>query len=201
MLDFVNDPQFVLEAFQPHYRDARLSDVSDPNVVTDLKDKLDQPGIYLESEVGAAATVEVFKRGNNALTAAVAPGKSRFVARYAAALDANDGEAKDRLDIFRSDLTSFVNAYDFLSQILNFEDVAIEKFALYARALARVIRDKAMYTPIDLSGVELTAYSIHKNSAIELRLSGEGNSIRSPRVAPKSRSTRSSRGCGKPSSN
>ena len=174
VLDFVNDPQLVLEAFQPYYRDARLSDVSDPNVVTDLKDKLDQSGIYLESEIETAAAVETFKKGNNALTAAVTPGKSRFVARYEAAIETKDGEAKDRLDIFRSDLTSFVNAYDFLSQILNFEDVAIEKFALYARALARVIRDQAMYTPIDLSGVELKGYTLHKNSAIELKLSGEG---------------------------
>jgi type I restriction enzyme, R subunit len=174
VLDFVNDPQLVLEAFQPYYRDARLSDVSDPNVVADLKDKLDQSGIYEESEIEAAAAVEVFKKGNNALSAAVAPGKSRFAARYKAAVEAKDGEAKDRLDIFRSDLTSFVNAYDFLSQILNFEDVAIEKFALYARALARVIRDHTLYVPIDLSGVELMGYTIHKNSAIDLTLSGEG---------------------------
>jgi type I restriction enzyme, R subunit len=174
VLDFVNDPQLVLEAFQPYYRDARLSDVSDPNVVTDLKDKLDQSGIYLESEIEAAAAVEVFKKGNNALSAAVAPGKSRFLARYEAAVKDKDGEAKDRLDIFRSDLTSFVNAYDFLSQILNFEDVAIEKFALYARALARVIRATELYTPIDLSGVELMGYTIHQNSAIPLILDGEG---------------------------
>jgi type I restriction enzyme, R subunit len=174
VLDFVNDPQLVLEAFQPYYRDARLSDVSDPNVVTDLKDKLDQSDIYLESEIEAAAAVEVFKKGNNALSAAVAPGKSRFLARYEAAVKDKDGEAKDRLDIFRSDLTSFVNAYDFLSQILNFEDVAIEKFALYARALARVIRAQDLYVPIDLSGVELMGYTIHKNSAIDLSLTGEG---------------------------
>jgi type I restriction enzyme R subunit len=174
VLDFVNDPQLVLEAFQPYFRDARLSDVSDPNVVTDLKDKLDQSGVYEESEVEAAAAVEVFKKGNNALSAAVAPGKSRFAARYKAAVEGKDGEAKDRLDIFRSDLTSFVNAYDFLSQILNFEDVAIEKFALYARALARVIRDQTLHTPIDLTGVELMGYTIHKNSAIDLTLTGEG---------------------------
>jgi len=174
VLDFVNDPQLVLEAFQPYYRDARLSAVSDPNVVTDLKDKLDLSGIYLESEVEAAASVEVHKKGNNALSAAVAPGKSRFAVRYKAAVDDKDGEAKDRLDIFRADLTSFVNAYDFLSQVLNFEDVAIEKFALYARALARVIREQTLFTPIDLSGVELMGYTIHKNSAIGLVLSGEG---------------------------
>ena len=174
VLDFVNDPQLVLEAFQPYYRDARLSAVSDPHVVTDLKDKLDESGIYLESEIDAAAAVEVFKKGNSALSAAVAPGKSRFHARYVAAVEAGDGEGKDRLDIFRSDLTAFVNAYDFLSQILNFENVAIEKFALYARALARVIRAENLYQPIDLTGVELIGYGIRKNSAIELRLSGEG---------------------------
>ena len=32
MLDFVNDPQDVLEEFQKHYETATLDSVSDPNL-------------------------------------------------------------------------------------------------------------------------------------------------------------------------
>jgi type I restriction enzyme R subunit len=175
VLDFVNDPQEILEAFQPYFRDAQLSAVSDPNVVTDLKDKLDASGIYEEHEVDAAAAVEVFGKGNNALAAAVAPGKERFATRYRAAVDAADGEARDRLDLFRSDLTAFVNAYDFLSQVLDFEDTGIEKLSLYARALARLIRDTVVDLPIDLAGVELIGYGIRPTGTQALKLTGEGD--------------------------
>jgi type I restriction enzyme, R subunit len=175
VLDFVNDPQEILEAFQPYFRDAQLSAVSDPNVVTDLKDKLDASGIYEEHEVDAAAAAEVFGKGNNALAAAVAPGKERFATRYRAAVDAGDGEARDRLDLFRSDLTAFVNAYDFLSQVLDFEDTAVEKLSLYARALARLIRDTVVDLPIDLAGVELIGYGIRPTGTQILNLTGEGD--------------------------
>lgn len=175
VLDFVNDPAEILKAFQPYFRDAQLSAVSDPNVVTDLKDKLDASGIYEEHEVDAAAAVEIFSKGNNALAAAVAPGKDRFANRYRVAVEAHDGEARDRLDLFRSDLTAFVNAYDFLSQVLNFEDTAVEKLALYARALARLIRESVVDLPIDLAGVELIGYGIRPSDAIDLKLTGEGD--------------------------
>ena len=31
MLDFFNDPQDILDSFQPYYQTAELADVSDPN--------------------------------------------------------------------------------------------------------------------------------------------------------------------------
>ena len=60
VLDAVDGPREILEAFQPFYRDARLSAVSDPNVVTDLKDALDAFGNHEENEVDAAARAEMF---------------------------------------------------------------------------------------------------------------------------------------------
>lgn len=173
VLDFVNDPDDIRDAFQPYYRDARLSGVSDPNIVVDLKDKLDAFGIYEQHEVDAAAAVELLSKGNNALAAAVAPGKQRFTVRYRDAVDAKDGEARDRLDIFRSDLTAFVHAYDFMSQVLNFEDTGIEKLSIYARALARLIRESVIDLPIDLASVELIGFGIRKDETRHLELDGD----------------------------
>ena len=50
ILDFVNEPQDVLESFLPYYRTAALADVSDPNQVHALFDKLASAGIYQCSE-------------------------------------------------------------------------------------------------------------------------------------------------------
>ncbi|MDJ0379147.1 type I restriction endonuclease [Cryobacterium sp. PH31-L1] len=176
VLDFVNEPDVILESFEPYYRDARLSATSDPNLVTDLRDKLDASGIYEEFEVDAAARAELTTSpGNSALTAAVGPGKSRFKKRYEAAVLGTDTEEKDRLENFRSDLTAFINAYDFLSQVLNYEDTGIEKLAIYARALARVIRADTLHQAIDLTGVELIGFSMRKKDTVHISLGAGGD--------------------------
>ncbi|WBM80676.1 hypothetical protein KIV56_04565 [Cryobacterium breve] len=173
VLDFVNDPEVIRESFEPYFRDAKLSAVSDPNIVHDIKTKLDSLHIYEEYEVDAAAVVEVFKKGNNALTAAIAPGKERFNTRYEAAVLAGDRVEVDRLELFRSDLTSYINAYDFLSQIINYEDTAVEKHALYYRALARVIREDNRRSPIDLASVALIGYSLKKHDTQNIGLGND----------------------------
>ncbi len=40
VLDFFNDPQDILDAFQPYYQTAELADVSNPDQVYDLFEKL-----------------------------------------------------------------------------------------------------------------------------------------------------------------
>lgn len=173
VLDFVNDPEVIRESFQPYFRDARLTEVSDPNVVVDLRAKLEAYGIWEWHEVEAAAIAQLLERGNNAYFAAIEPGRSRFVTRLEQALAAHEAAEAEKLHLFRSDLTSFVNAYDFLSQVVNFENTDLEKLSIYARGLARLIREEVMRVPIDLSGVELVSYSVKKQPDASLVLDGD----------------------------
>jgi type I restriction enzyme R subunit len=176
VLDFVNDPEVIRESFEPYFRDARLSNVSDPNFVVDLRGKLEAYGIWEWHEVEAAtrAQLESTKTGmgNNAYFSAIEPGRSRFVTRLTDALASHDLAEAEKLYLFRSDLTSFVNAYDFLSQVINFENTDLEKLSIYARGLARLIREENLRVPIDLSGVELVSYSIKKLPDADLGLDG-----------------------------
>ena len=59
VLDFVNDPDEVLAAFQVYYETAELSGVTDPNLILDLKAKLDASGHYDEFEVDRVVHVEL----------------------------------------------------------------------------------------------------------------------------------------------
>ncbi|PKN50432.1 MAG: type I restriction endonuclease subunit R, partial [Deltaproteobacteria bacterium HGW-Deltaproteobacteria-16] len=51
VVDFVNKPEEVLAAFRMYYATAELSGVTDPNMVYDLRTKLDGAGHYDEFEV------------------------------------------------------------------------------------------------------------------------------------------------------
>lgn len=58
-LDFVNDPAEVLEAFKAYYATAELSATTDPNLVYDLRAKLDTAGHYDDYEVERVVRVEL----------------------------------------------------------------------------------------------------------------------------------------------
>ena len=51
VLDFFNEPQEILDAFQPYYQTAELADVSNPDIVYDLAEKLKAIRIFLMTEV------------------------------------------------------------------------------------------------------------------------------------------------------
>ena len=87
VVDFVNDPAAIQEAFEPYFTDAFLETATDPNLVHDFAAKLDTAAIYTQAEIDQCAEAFVRGKGNNALAAAIGPGKKRFADRYNAALD------------------------------------------------------------------------------------------------------------------
>jgi len=169
VLDFVNQAEDVLAAFLEYYEGAHLTEASDPNLVFDQWDKLEAVGVF--SDVDVQATAQAYfgsgesKPLQGKLSAALSPVRNRFNTAYArAAADADSGEL-DRLDTFRRDLRTFVNTYDFLSAIVDYEDTELEKRALFARMLAEVLKDSQRHEPsIDLSDVTLTHHALHKQA-------------------------------------
>ena len=156
VLDFVNKPEEILAAFQPYYRAAQLEDVSDPNIVHELQVKLDQVGVYLPSEVEqfAAAFFDP-KRKQAALHAYLKPAADRF--------HELEDNTPEEADTFRKDLGTFLRMYDFLSQIVPYDDPDLEK--LYAFGKNLMPRISTPNTPglLELDDdVRLTHYRLQK---------------------------------------
>jgi type I restriction enzyme R subunit len=59
VLDFVNSGDDILKAFRTYYETATLADVTDPNLVYDLRAKLDSSGHYDDFEVDRVVKVEL----------------------------------------------------------------------------------------------------------------------------------------------
>ena len=88
ILDFVNDPDEVLAAFQTYYETAELAGVTDPHLIFDLRAKLDASGHYDEYEVDRVAVVELNPQASQAmLIAAIEPVADRLLKRYKAAFE------------------------------------------------------------------------------------------------------------------
>jgi type I restriction enzyme R subunit len=80
-------------------------------------------------------------------------------------------EEKDLLEIFKKDLGTFVRFYEFMSQIVDYNDKNLEKLCLYARNLQPMLREAVMEEDdIDLSNVELSHYRLSKIRQQDLSL-------------------------------
>lgn len=57
--------------------------------------------------------------------------------------------------MFRKDVATFVRLYDFMSQIVDYADVGLEKLSIFLRLLERVIRPENWSSDVDLGDVTL----------------------------------------------
>lgn len=203
ILDFFNEPQDILDAFLPYYTRAELTDVTDPQIIYDLQKRLDAEGIYHWQEVEAFALAFFDpKAAASKLSYYCQPARERFARRYQLAGEARRqawdfkrsaeangdgaglkkaehalkeaGEQVDQLDLFRKNLQSFVRLYEFLSQIVPYEDRELEQLCVYARHLHPLLRiDRLQEDDIDVSELQLTHYRLTKRAEHKLRLSEE----------------------------
>ncbi|MFN8710190.1 MAG: UvrB domain 3-containing protein, partial [Planctomyces sp.] len=195
VLDFVNDPEDVLSAFKTYYSTAELSDATDPNIVLNLRSKLDATGYYDEFEVNRVVQVELNPKSKQSdLQAAVNPVADRLVKQFAAAKLAfreateakNDKAAqaaKDTMDsllLFRTDMTTYQRAYAFLSQIINYGNTEFEKRSIFFKHLLRLLKFGREREGIDLSQVVLTHHNL-KNKGKQAMKLADGEY---PKLAP-----------------
>lgn len=100
VVDFVNNPQVVLDAFAKYDAGARIQTVQDPNVVYDLQAELDKAGIY------TAAEVEAYTKARFKSAAAYAAGEQAQHKELYAATSAPTQRFNDRLRDLRAEIQS-----------------------------------------------------------------------------------------------
>jgi len=84
------------------------------------------------------------------------------------------GEQVDQLDLFRKNLQSFVRLYEFLSQIVPYEDRELEQLCVYAKHLHPLLRvDRLQQDDVDVGELQLSHYRLSKRAEHQLRLGEE----------------------------
>jgi len=175
VLDFVNSSDEILTAFRTYYDTAELEGVTDPNIVLDLKAKLDASGHYDEFEVDRVASVEMDPRAKQGdLIAAIEPVADRLLRRFRAAQDRllnarerNDdgaaGDAQDEINaliLFKNDMSAYHRMYSFLSQIFDYGSTPVEKRFLFYKRLVPLLEFGRERDGVDLSKVVLTHHTL-----------------------------------------
>ena len=129
VLDFVNDPETIKEAFSPYYTCTELENETDPNILYDIQRTLEGYGVFYPEEV--EAFVKEFTRKNSTRNQAA------LHSHTDPAVDRFEGLEEEQQTDFRDSLQTFVRLYDFICQIAYFPDPALEKLSIFGRFLLR----------------------------------------------------------------
>lgn len=195
VLDFANDTADVLAAFKTYHTTAELADVTNRNIVFDLRSKLDAAGHYDDFEVERVVAVELKPNAKQSeLAAAVEPVVDRLHKKYKAALAAlktaletknakGAQDAKDERDallLFQRDMSTFQRVYTYLSQIFDYGNTDIEKRSIFYKHVLRLLEFGRERDGVDLSKVVLTHHNLKKLGVQPMPL-GTGES---PKLQP-----------------
>ena len=158
VLDFVNEAEEVQEAFKPYYEQTRIEDRADPHLLYALKHRLDDFQVYWLQEVDDFAKVFFKPPGQQReadkglLHKCVDPAVGRF-----------GSEPEERQADFRHQLGTFLRLYAFLSQVVSFADLDLEKRYAFGRLLAAKLPTGGDGGPLVIDGdVRLAYYRLTK---------------------------------------
>lgn len=158
VLDFVNEEQDIKDSFQPYYELTTVDESVDPDHLYDLKSKIESAQVIWETEIENFSKVyfkpktELSVTDHAELNATIDPAVDRF----------REMETQEQQDDFKHALTSFVRLYAFLSQIMPFGDMELEKLYTYSRFLLKKL-PKIETDPFHLGDeVDLEYYRLQK---------------------------------------
>ena len=170
VLDFVNSAEDIQKAFEPYYEETVLEKETDPNVVYDLKNTLDEYRVYQQLEINGFA--DVWYSAENQEYSDL----GKLKAKIQPALDRYDALESEKKDMFKSTLARFNRIYSFITQVCRFFDKQLHKFSIYSKFLLIILpKDSSEKVYID-DKVLLEYYKLEKDfdGSIKLEPTDDG---------------------------
>ena len=161
VLDFVNDPQNVQDSFQPYYEGTILEEETDPNRLYSIKDEIDEFHLFSDEDINNY--VDTFYKEEIPLE------------ELQGILDSVVIEWKtleeEEQELFRAHIYSFIRLYGYISQIITFKDIDLEKLFIFLRGLSKKLprRDKDKLSDI-LTSIDLEYFKIEKKHTSTIKL-------------------------------
>ena len=166
VLDFFNTVEDIKISFDPFYTSTTLSSATDINVLHELKDSLDDSGIYEQSEVEDFNEKYFNKIDAQFLSPIIDVAAQRFVSDL-------ELEEKDKAD-YKIKAKQFVKIYGQVAAILPYEMMAWEKLFWFLKFLIPKLKiEDPQSDALDklLESVDLSTYGLERvklNAAISL---------------------------------
>ena len=175
VVDFVNETSAILDSFKPYYRGAHIEDEIPANALADLGDTLDAAAFYTPEELDKLADAYIAREDSETLQSLVSPIRGRWNDHMRDARLKLDKEAYEEGKTFRANLIKYAHAWEFLSQIVDFQDALLHKRAIVAGLLSKNLNLERQDDDDDYTvGIELVGVAVEPIAdAIDLGLASE----------------------------
>ncbi|SFC29248.1 type I restriction enzyme, R subunit [Flexibacter flexilis DSM 6793] len=156
VLDFFNASQDIKNAFDLYYSSTSLLEATDVNVLHDLKDALDDSGVYEQSEITQFNELFFRQEEGEIITSLI----DTAAARFNEELYLTDDQKAD----LKVKAKHFVKIYGQVAAILNFENIRWEKLFWFLKFLIPKMLVRNASSEIDglLDAVDLSTYGLKR---------------------------------------
>jgi type I restriction enzyme R subunit len=153
VLDFVNEPEDIRESFQRFYQSTILEGETDPNRLYDIQREIYNFHLYTNEDVNRFCEVFYDPRRDEGN---LHPILDRVVDNFKRIED------EEIREDFRSKIQSYIRIYGYLSQIINFTDIELEKSFVFLKYLNKKL-PKRQVDRFDISDtIDLDSLRIQK---------------------------------------
>ena len=164
ILDFANKPEVIQKSFQPYYEVTFLSEATDPHKLYDLQDKLLSHQIFDETDV--TNFVKSRQKG--------AP-QPQLHAILNPLVEVFRQKTRDEQVDFKKTLNRYQNIYGFLSQLIPFSDINLEKLYIFNKFLLKKLPTLNNPLPFTvLQDVDIDSYKLVNKGQKEIKLIANG---------------------------
>lgn len=180
VVDFVNTPENIQKDFARYYTDAHVVGEVDANALYELSNRLDSVGLYTEAQMRGVARAYMDNAGGEAIQKALGPIKFAWSSGLQKARLTRDKTRYEELKQFRSDAISYRNAWQFLSQIVDYADEDLRLRAVLMTLLARNLHltpdeyDSSYMDGVQLGGVKLVPEQVNADYGMDPTIEGAG---------------------------
>lgn len=134
ILDFVNEPDDIVNAFQPFYNTTILTEGTDPDKLYDIQYDIEAYGLFTDDHVERFCK-ELLKKTTT--DEKLQPILNEVIKNWW------DLEDEHQQFEFKSKIQSFIRLYAYISQIIDFEEVQWEKLYLFLTYLNKKLPKKS----------------------------------------------------------
>jgi type I restriction enzyme R subunit len=153
VLDFVNSMEEVIESFQKYYTTTLLTEETDPNKLYDYQTLISEYHLFTPEDLNRFCEVFFEKDRDDG---DLQPLLNQVVEQYERI------DEQDKKEEFKSLIQSYMRLYGYISQIMTFKDIELEKLFIFLRYLNKKL-PKGDKERIDISSsVDLDSLRIQK---------------------------------------
>jgi type I restriction enzyme R subunit len=171
VLDFVNETEDVVESFQPYYTTTELIGETDPNKLYDLETKIKGFNLFTKFMVDEFCKLFYNEHETDEI---LQPILNRVVEKW------KEIQNPEQRDEFKSLIQSYIRLYGYISQIITFEDIELEKLFIFLKYVNKKL-PKGEQTKVDISdSIDLDSLRIQKIGEFRLSLIDKSGELEPP---------------------